>query len=313
MTARNLTVSVYGSGSIGSRVVGLLEARAGIDVRGPFKRHERSLALQSGTDVVVIATASFLSSIAADVHDAVGSASNVITTAEQAAFPFVADPTLAREIDEFARAKNVTVLGAGINPGLAFDALVLTLCGSVSSVDSIRVSRVVDLSGWGVTVLRQLGVGYDRTDFSQAVDDGRVTGHIGWDESASIVASALDVEISNTEVEFEPYFAADRVATPAMTIEAGESVGFRQRFVTKSADREWYEAVFVGHVDLAAADLVPGNEIHVEGTEPMHVAFDGFNPQSGTAAVIANSVRRVVEADPGWTTVAHLPPAAPGR
>jgi hypothetical protein len=36
-----------------------------------------------------------------------------------------------------------------------------------------------------------------------------------------------------------------------------------------------------------------------------------MNPQSGSASIVANSVRRVVAASPGWTTVAELPPAVP--
>jgi hypothetical protein len=36
-----------------------------------------------------------------------------------------------------------------------------------------------------------------------------------------------------------------------------------------------------------------------------------MNPQSGSASIVANSVRRVVAAAPGWRTVADLPPAFP--
>ena len=36
-----------------------------------------------------------------------------------------------------------------------------------------------------------------------------------------------------------------------------------------------------------------------------------MNPQSGSSSVVANSVRRVVEARPGWVTVGELPPAVP--
>ena len=37
----------------------------------------------------------------------------------------------------------------------------------------------------------------------------------------------------------------------------------------------------------------------------------GINPQIGSSSVLANSIRRVVAAPPGWLTVAELPPATP--
>jgi len=37
----------------------------------------------------------------------------------------------------------------------------------------------------------------------------------------------------------------------------------------------------------------------------------GLNPQSGASAMIANSLRRVAAAPPGWLTVGDLPPATP--
>ena len=152
-----LNVAVYGNGAIGKRVTSLLARDDAINVQGPFTRDDRSVALTSGADVVVIATASFLTDIIPDVRQAIESGSNVITTAEEAAYPLASQANVARDIDQLARTHNVTVLGAGLNPGLAFDALVLTLCGAMEVVDSIRISRTVDLSGWGATCLATVG------------------------------------------------------------------------------------------------------------------------------------------------------------
>ena len=55
---------------------------------------------------------------------------HVITTAEEAAQPWAIDAELADALDAAARARGVTVLGAGVNPGFVFDALVLTLAGA---------------------------------------------------------------------------------------------------------------------------------------------------------------------------------------
>src|SRR5581483_3274996 len=162
---RPLRVSFYGAGQTGTNASAILRRREGLEVLGPFGRSDRDEALTSGADVVVIATTSFLSAIADDVRDAVEAGSNVITTAEEAALPWANDAEVAQRLDALARSRGVTILGAGVNPGFAFDALVLTACGPVAEVESLLVERVVDLSGFGATILRRLGIGLSAEEF----------------------------------------------------------------------------------------------------------------------------------------------------
>lgn len=310
--APRLRVSLYGRGQVATNVAGVLAAREAVDVLGPFGRDQRTVALGGGADVVVVATTSFLSDIADDVREAVEAGSNVITTAEEAAYPWANDPAIAMRLDALARSRGVTILGAGLNPGFAFDALVLTACGAAQAVESLRVERVVDLSGFGSTVLRRIGVGHSPEAFAEGVSAGRVTGHIGFPQSMQVVAGALGVRIERIERSLEPIVAARPVEASHLRVEAGETAGFEQRYRALAGGRGWFEALFTGHVALADIGREPRDEIQVDGPTPVRLtATPGLNPQTGSAAVIANSVRRVVAARPGWVTVAELPPAVP--
>ncbi|MGH3267003.1 MAG: hypothetical protein ACRDNS_34045, partial [Trebonia sp.] len=67
---------------------------------------------------------------------------------------------------------------------------------------------------------------------------------------------------------------------------------------------------FTGHIAPDLAALEPRDEIAIDARPPFTVVTSpGMNSQSGSAAVIANSVRRVAAARAGWLTVADLPPA----
>jgi hypothetical protein len=310
---RPLRVSFYGAGQVARNASAILTRRVGVTVLGPFAREQRDEALRSGADVVVIATTSFLAAIADDVHDAINAGSNVITTAEEAAFPWANDPQVADRLDALARSRGVTVLGAGLNPGFAFDALVLTACGVVAEVDSLRVERVVDLSGFGETVLRRIGVGHSPQAFADGVASGSVTGHIGFPQSMRVVASGLGIAIERIDREIEPIFARSDLAARSLTVRTGETAGFRQRYAAVCAGRTWFEALFIGHIAVGEIDQQPRDSIAIDGPYGgVHLAATpGMNPQSGSAAIVANSVRRVVAAAPGWTTVGELPPATP--
>jgi 2,4-diaminopentanoate dehydrogenase len=301
-------VAIYGAGQAGGGVAGILARRRGVDVLGPFGRSEREAALCGGADVVVIATTSFLREIAADVRAAVEAGSNVLTSAEEAADPWATDPALADELDALARSRGVTVLGAGLNPGFAFDALVLTALGACDAVASLRVERSVDLSGFGTTVLRRIGVGHAAAAFEAGVRSGAITGHIGFPQSMRVVARALGVEIERIEREIAPLIARERHVARHLTVEPGETAGFEQRYVAVAGGRAWFEARFSGHVVPAATR----DAIHVDASPPLDLEIPGgIGSQAGSAAVLANSVARVAAAAPGWLTVAELPPALP--
>jgi 2,4-diaminopentanoate dehydrogenase len=308
----SLRVAFYGGGQVAQNASEILRVRAGVEVVGSFGRSERATALRSGADVVVIATTSFLGDIADDIEAAVRAGSNVITTAEEAAFPWTDHAAIADRIDGLGWGCGGFVFGTAPNPGFAFDALVLTVSGICAEVRSLRVERVVDLSGFGAAVLRRIGIGFTATQFAQGCRDGSITGHIGFPQSMRIVASALGVEIIRIDRQIEPILASQTIPTRAFTIDAGATAGFRQRYSAHAGDGVWFEAFFTGHVAPGLAGLEPRDEIALDASPPFKVVTSpGMNAQSGSAAVIANSVRRVAAAPAGWLTVADLPPAFP--
>jgi 4-hydroxy-tetrahydrodipicolinate reductase len=304
-------ISIYGAGQAGNAIAKLLRERPGYEVAGPYGRADRERALggDGGVDVVVIATTSFLAEVADDVRFAIRSGANVLTTAEEAAYPWATSAQIADELDALARERGVTVLGAGLNPGFAFDALVLTIAGAAASVAALRVERVVDLSGFGPAVLRRIGVGHMPTEFAEGVAAGAITGHIGFPQSMQLVAARLGVAVERIDGEIEPIVAERELVATHVTVARGQTAGFAQRYVAVAAGAPWFTALFTGHVD---ASRPTRDAIHVEADPPIHLEISsGLRSQSGSSAVLANSVRRLSEAAPGWLTVADLPPARP--
>jgi 4-hydroxy-tetrahydrodipicolinate reductase len=118
-----------------------------------ISENPRHVLSRSGADVAVVATGSFLTEVFPQVRACVQAAVNVVTIAEEMAFPYVAEKTLAEEIDRLARANQVTVLGTGINPGFAMDFLPIVLTGVCQQVSRIHVTRTNDLSAFGKVVM----------------------------------------------------------------------------------------------------------------------------------------------------------------
>lgn len=299
-----ILVAIAGDGQLGRGVARILASRPDITVLGPAPRDRLTDALTSGADVVIIATTTRLVDVADQIRAAVLSGSNVIVSAEECAFPWVVDESIAVELDAAARAAGVTILGAGLNPGFVFDALVLTLLGTTDAVRRIVVTRVVDLSGFGATVAQRLGLGFTAEEFTARVADGRILGHAGFPQSMHVVAAAMGRSIARIETRLDPVIGADGLAR-----------GIDQEYVAISPDGdEWFRAIFIGDREFATAQLVPRDEVRLEretGADLVCTLDPGVSSQAGSQAIVANSVRRVLAAPPGWVTVADIPPAHP--
>lgn len=97
-----------------------------------------------------------------------------------------------------------------------------------------------------------------------------------------------------------------------LTVERGQTAGFLQKAVGYVDGKLWYVAEFVGHADPISAGFEPKDTIDIKGYAPIHLTVEpGFNPHTTSAAILANSLRRVKDAKPGLVTVADLPPAFP--
>ena len=107
--------------------------------------------------------------------------------------------------------------------------------------------------------------------------------------------------------------AAKEYRVGDMVVSPGESAGFRQQYVGMCQDRPWFPAYFLGHIDPQATGHQPRDEIVITSDAPtLRVVIEpGINPQAGAPRVIANSLKRLVAASPGWVTVGDLPPATP--
>ena len=310
-------VSIYGAGQLGQGVARILVGRDGHSVRGPFGRDQRTPALTSGADLVLIATTTRLRDVIDDVRLAVASGSNVLVSAEESANPWLVNVSLADTVHDEALSAGVTVVGAGLNPGLIFDALVLTILGAAPDNVDITVQRTVDISGFGPIVLGRIGVGISPEEFARGVSTGDILGHAGFPQSMSVVGRAIGRSASTIDANLRPMVADHSITlTDGRTIDAGLTAGVDQTYRAIDQGHPWFTAQFIGHVapERAGLHLSDVITLHCGGEIVQEVrATPCFPSQSGSQHVLANSVDRVIAARPGWLTVADLPPATSHR
>jgi len=139
----NIKIVIWGFGAMGAGMAAMLNKKKGVDIVGVCDLHpERAgksvaevLEIDRWNDVIIskdidavlsaekvdlclLATDSFTKGAYPKLKMIMEKGINVITTAEEMAYPKAQEPVLASELHEIAKANGVTVLGTGINPGM---------------------------------------------------------------------------------------------------------------------------------------------------------------------------------------------------
>src|SRR5687767_15608727 len=113
----------------------------------------------SKPDVAVLCTSSALKSVVGQFEAVLKHRVPIVTTTEEAAYPSRANRRLAARLDEAAKKAKVAVLGTGVNPGFAMDALPIALTAVCERVTSIEVLRVQDARVRRLPFQQKIGAG----------------------------------------------------------------------------------------------------------------------------------------------------------
>lgn len=279
-----------------AEVIGLPN-RTGVKVSDKTAR-----VLAKEADLVVHATGSYLVKVKPQLEQIIEAGKNIVSTCEELSNPWAQHPKLADELNKLAKQNKVSVVGTGINPGYAMDLLPLALTAMCQEVKRVRVKRVVDASKRRKQLQQKIGAGMSQESFRQAVARQEIR-HVGLSESVALVARGLGWKLDEIQEQIEPVVASQRVITDYITVDPTFVAGVRQ----------WGRGLYAGE-DKVILELVMSveapeayDEAWIDGSPNLHSLVKGVHGDVSTAAVVANTARRVVEAKPGMLTMVDLP------
>jgi 4-hydroxy-tetrahydrodipicolinate reductase len=268
-------------------------------VAGDLKR----LIRKTRADLAVVSTFSSLRAIKPQLTLLLQRGVNVVTTCEELAFPTPAHQSAFRELDRLARRKRVSVLGTGVNPGYAMDVLALALTAPCARVNRVSVTRVVDAGTRRLPLQRKVGAGLNLNQFRRALTEGSVR-HVGLVESAYMIAAALGWKLDRVDEAIEPAIAPRDLQTDYLRIPAGAVAGIKQSVrayrkddLAISLDLQMYVGAESPR-DHVLLDGVPSIDTTVSG---------GVAGDIATAAIVVNSIPRLMAAPAGVLTMKDLP------
>ncbi len=325
----SLRIAHIGLGPIGCAVVKQVAARAGMESVGAIDLDTKKIGKSLGEvvgestispavivrpdlsealrelkpDVAVLCTGSSLPGVWPQIEAILHEGVPLVSTTEELAFPSGPNAHFREKLDVLAKECGVGVVGTGINPGFAMDALPVMLSTACERVEKIRIERVQDAGARRLPFQLKIGAGLSAAEWQQKADAGTVR-HVGLRESIAMIAHALGWELERITDEISPQIATAVVSSPYLCVEVGQVCGMRQDGVGYCNGAPVIEL----HMEAYLGAPSSYEEVQIMGSPAFSMRIEGGLPGDiATAAVVVNAMPKIAAAAPGFHTMLTLP------
>ena len=260
--------------------------------------------LDNGVDAVIHTTSSYLRDAFPQLESIVSRGADVVSSCEELSYPFVVDRKLASKLDLLARKHGATVLGTGINPGFLMDALPIALTAPCKSIKTIRITRKMNAATRRIPFQKKVGAGMSKEEFQAAIRNKRISGHVGLEQSVSMLADAIGWRLDGVEVgKVEPVIAKSATEEGYVRIPAGRVAGVKQAAKGLGGGKTLIELNFMAYVGSDEEY----DQIEIDGTPPVNCRISPcVHGDQGTVAMLVNMVPKVVSSPPGLYTMKDM-------
>jgi len=325
----NVKVIIWGLGAMGGGMADMLLKKKGVDIVGAVGRGDKigksmydyietprgdrpdviigtpeDVIKEKCADVVLTATDSFTKTAFERLKFCLEKKINVVSSAEEMAYPQAQNPELAAELDRIAKENGVSIIGTGINPGLIMDLLVITMTGCCETVDHIISRRVNSLSPFGPVVMEEQGIGVTPEEFKTK----HLSGHVGFPESVNMITDALGWKLEKVTQSMDPIFTdVDRKSKYGFAA-AGNVAGVAMKANGYVDGEVKIEMDHPQQIEPEQVGVQTGDYVIIKGTPNINLANTPEVPGGiGTIAMCVNTIPQIINAKPGLHTMITIP------
>lgn len=329
----NVKVIIWGLGAMGGGVAKTLLQKKGVDIVGAIDMGAKvgkglfevlgqefpgktdvtvgstdDYITPENADVVILCTDSYVKGNFPKIKLVLENKMNVISSAEEMAYPKAQNPELAAEIDRIAKENGVSVLGTGINPGHIMDLLVLVMTGALTDIKHITSKRINSLSPFGAAVMEEQGIGLEVDEFNRRKAADEMAGHVGFEESVQMMADALGVTLDDMTTDMEPIVTEVDRKSPYGFAKAGQVAGVFMTAKGSVDGKEFFNLEHPQQIEPEQVGVDTGDYVIIDGSPKVNlINTPEIEGGTGTIAMLVNMIPKIINADPGLQTMIDLP------